>query len=214
MKSHVRSYVGSHVWNFSREISREIYNTERITFFAWNRTCYFQNERNSGQQISITKIQLHPRYNPPQLYHDLALLELSRPVVFTDSIKPACLHFLLDPSLLPRRFWASGWGDSSDLSIISLHPIVLDRCRRLYGKEVLQLPRGIDDETQMCAESSKGDTCPGDSGAPLQTRHPLGCLSEVVAVTSFGLPCRAMIPGVYTKVAPYVSWIEEIVWPD
>lgn len=35
---------------------------------------------------------------------------------------------------------------------------------------------------------------------------------EVAGVVSFGHSC-GIAPGVYTRVLPYVKWIEDIVWP-
>lgn len=56
----------------------------------------------------------------------------------------------------------------------------------------------------------------GDSGGPLQvpTNSNPYCQYRVVGVVSFGPPCGIGFPGVYTRVAAYVSWIESIVWPD
>lgn len=35
----------------------------------------------------------------------------------------------------------------------------------------------------------------------------------IIGVTSFGFKCaRANSPGIYTKVASYVEWIEDNVW--
>lgn len=38
---------------------------------------------------------------------------------------------------------------------------------------------------------------------------------EVVGITSFGRGCGIVnTPAVYTKVAHFVPWIEQIVWPN
>ncbi|KAE8747950.1 hypothetical protein FOCC_FOCC005340 [Frankliniella occidentalis] len=56
----------------------------------------------------------------------------------------------------------------------------------------------------------------GDSGGPLQiaTQSPGGgvCLHQLVGVVSFGPACGIGLPGVYTRVAHYVPWIESVVW--
>lgn len=38
-------------------------------------------------------------------------------------------------------------------------------------------------------------------------------ISTIVGVVSFGVSCGTALPGVYTRVAFYVGWIESIVWP-
>lgn len=60
------------------------------------------------------------------------------------------------------------------------------------------------------------DTCEGDSGGPLQFIHPQLDLSTIVGVTSTGLPCGTSwkIPGIYTRVAHFIDWIESHVWPN
>lgn len=60
----------------------------------------------------------------------------------------------------------------------------------------------------------------GDSGGPAQNEHSYSSLRgfsmkfyELIAVTSFGVFCGTEIPGVYTRVQPYLDWIEKVVWP-
>lgn len=39
-------------------------------------------------------------------------------------------------------------------------------------------------------------------------------MATVYGITSFGRSCDIVSsPAVYTKVFPYVKWIESIVWP-
>ncbi|KAM3955021.1 venom protease-like isoform 2-T6 [Aphomia sociella] len=55
----------------------------------------------------------------------------------------------------------------------------------------------------------------GDSGGPLMIEHPtIRCMWCVLGITTFGTPCGNVgQPGIYTRVEPYISWIENIVWP-
>lgn len=39
------------------------------------------------------------------------------------------------------------------------------------------------------------------------------CLYRIVGVVSFGPACGIGLPGVYTRVAAYVPWVESVVWP-
>lgn len=56
------------------------------------------------------------------------------------------------------------------------------------------------------------DTCEGDSGGPLQVFHN-SYTAHVVGIISFGIGCGTEYPGVYTRVANYLDWIESHVWP-
>jgi len=80
-----------------------------------------------------------------------------------------------------------------------------------------EVPYGIT-PSMICAGDSRNwtkDTCQGDSGGPLQIVHPSECLFQVIGVTSFGQGCGMInIPGVYTRVSHYLSWIEDNVWPQ
>lgn len=50
----------------------------------------------------------HPRYRPPQKYHDIALLQLFDDVSFDSSVKPACLHS--QDTVPDDTPIATGWG--------------------------------------------------------------------------------------------------------
>lgn len=72
-------------------------------------------------------------------------------------------------------------------------------------------------EDQYCAydPNNKTDACTGDSGGPLQLMDNNSRTAEIVGITSFGSNCDVRdVPGIYTRVAQYIHWIEEIVWPD
>lgn len=69
---------------------------------------------------------------------------------------------------------------------------------------------------QYCAYDSKkrSDSCQGDSGGPLQYfPDKESRLAKIVGIVSFGLGCGGDLPGIYTRVAFYLDWIEAIVWP-
>lgn len=43
------------------------------------------------------------------------------------------------------------------------------------------------------------------------------CTYTIIAVTSFGKDCLNSVDesiGAYTRVYPYLEWIESIVWPE
>lgn len=182
---------------------------------AWNLN------RNSSHQldVKILIIIVHPKYRSFLYYHDIALLKLTKHIQFTDHIQPACLWQL--PQLNLPSVVAVGWGRTIfmgpkqyDLRKVDLNIIEQDICESLYNKE-RHLPRGILDE-QFCAGYLDGgrDTCQGDSGGPLFVELPeYNCVKFIVGITSFGKFCAAPnSPGVYTKIHPYLDWIEKIVF--
>lgn len=75
-----------------------------------------------------------------------------------------------------------------------------------------KLTMGLTDQ-QFCAADREGkqDTCSGDSGTGLQVKllaftrlHPF-----LVGVTSFGKSCGSDTPGVYSRIASYIKWLEQ-----
>lgn len=178
------------------------------------------------QRLRVADRVPHPEYKPPAKYHDVALLRLERNAVLSPYVRPACLD-TVDPAVTARAKEvpvATGWGhnawggDPTDhLNKVKLPLAEAGECRRRYSNlPAYQLPRGIQAESQLCAGGVMGkDTCQGDSGGPLQlpTREDPHCMYRIVGVTSFGTACGLSAPGVYSRVAHYVPWIEDVVWP-
>ncbi|XP_072943198.1 trypsin-1-like [Epargyreus clarus] len=167
----------------------------------------------------VKKVIPHPGYKPPIKYHDLALLELETRIELTPFIVPACLDVA---GLAQDTALATGWGltafrgSASDL----LQKVVLERFEETecIFQANRNMRNGFDPKTQLCygsRESSK-DTCQGDSGGPLQIKdRTIHCMYTIIGVTSFGRGCGMKNqPALYTRVAHYVDWIENIVWPD
>lgn len=57
--------------------------------------------------------------------------------------------------------------------------------------------------------------CFNFSGGPIQISHSdASCVYEIVGVVSFGFLKCGTLPGIYTRVATYIDWIERTVWPN
>lgn len=93
----------------------------------------------------------------------------------------------------------------------------LDECSSMLldNRRIMSGLRDIS-KGQYCAFDPNGqnDSCQGDSGGPLQIFTDNSTVSSVVGVVSFGISCGTVFPGVYTRVAYYLNWIESHVWPN
>lgn len=75
-------------------------------------------------------------------------------------------------------------------------------------------------DSQLCIgnvrEKESRDACQGDSGGPVQIiTEPRGCTYHVLGVTSHGAICGSgRSPSIYTRVASYIDWIEQVVWGE
>ncbi|EGI60137.1 Serine protease snake [Acromyrmex echinatior] len=171
----------------------------------------------------IKDIKTHPDYKPPAMYADIALVQLMTVVTFSKSIRPACLYQLFNT--MPSKVWVSGWGvtkysgEVSDrLQKAELNVIDNLLCTIRHNSSTEEVPYGIT-PSMICAGDLSGnwtrDTCQGDSGGPLQIVSENKCVFQLIGITSFGKACAMIdIPGVYTRVSHYISWIEGIVWPQ
>ncbi|KAH8346585.1 hypothetical protein KR084_005661 [Drosophila pseudotakahashii] len=167
--------------------------------------------RDYGVSIYVT----HPGYE--EFYHDIGIIKLMENVVFDLYKHPACLPF--QDERFSNSFIAVGWGSTAVAGKPSamLQKVKLDRygdqvCQKLVARQLEEFPRGFDANNQLCVGSEMAkDTCNGDSGGPLLIYHKdFPCMYHVVGITSAGLSCGSPgVPGIYTRVYPYLNWITQ-----
>ncbi|XP_055381001.1 serine protease snake-like [Condylostylus longicornis] len=173
------------------------------------------------QRFRIDKIIIHPNYNADLNYHDIALIKLSKPAVFTIYVHPIRMWPQRD---IPYTMaFAMGYGATTFgriptgvLSFLNFTLIGNKECNESLA-HIEETPYGIVD-SQICAINTQtsADICQGDSGGPLQLHLP-GLERPnyfLIGVTSFGLICGSRSPSVYTRVHSYLEWIEDTIWPD
>lgn len=158
----------------------------------------------------VSRIVVHPGYNPVGTQNDIALLELSNPVPF----EPIPIPGLDNP--FPQngeQATVAGWGATSEggqqsalLLEVDLPVVSHNACLPFYQNS-------LDETTEVCAGGSRAggeDSCQGDSGGPLFV--PRGDQLVQAGIVSTGLGCaRPGIPGVYTRVSAYFDWITSFV---
>ncbi len=167
-------------------------------------------------QIAVEEVIKHPDYKFPKFVHDLALIRLKRPVVWSKYAQPICL-----PESSHRtgrgRGYLAGWGyddevkrggtPTDEIHLARLPIMENEECERSFssrGKSVSLTPE------HLCAgrEEGKVDGCQGDSGGGLTSVED-GRL-VLVGVMSAGIGCgRPGLPGVYTRVEKFARWILE-----
>ncbi|XP_070761604.1 transmembrane protease serine 13a [Enoplosus armatus] len=162
------------------------------------------------QPYLVKNILLNENYNNKTNDQDIALLQLTSPVIFNDKVQPTCLPAFDQQFPQGTRCWTSGFGTteagsgivSRDLMEVTVVIISAQVCNRpsVYGGAVTN--------NMLCAGDLKGgkDSCQGDSGGPLV------CQGEsrwyLVGITSWGAGCGDRNkPGVYTKVSSVLPWI-------
>lgn len=168
-------------------------------------------------------------------WYDFALVELSQPVNFSQHphIRPVCLPEQGELDYDQEVATVSGWGlQNVDYKLYKdqglLKGVGYGRAEKLKKLDVRLLPqaecRGIYHkvepeikikESNLCAVSSSGDSCQGDSGGGLVRPHCGARFYELIGVVSFGIGCNSTvngvrIPGVYARVSVVVDWIKHL----
>ncbi|KAM8802737.1 LOW QUALITY PROTEIN: hepatocyte growth factor activator [Rhynchonycteris naso] len=182
---------------------------------------FFNLTTDVTQTFGIEKYIPYPLYsvfNPSD--HDLVLIRLKkkgdRCAVRSQFVQPICLPEPRSPFPTGHKCQIAGWGhqdenESGYSSILreALVPLVADhKCSspEVYGADI--------SPNMLCAGyfDCKSDACQGDSGGPLVCEK--NGVAYLYGIISWGDGCgRLNKPGVYTRVANYVDWINDRIRP-
>ena len=162
-----------------------------------------------GDLLQVHKIHQHENYSPSNIDYDYSILELATEIEFDETKQPINLpepdESVDDGTLLD----VSGWGNTQN-SLESnkiLRQAVVPKVNQSDCDEAYVMYGGITDR-MICAGYEEGgkDACQGDSGGPLSINNTL------VGVVSWGFGCaKPNYPGVYSRVAAVVDWVNEVI---
>ncbi|KAI1987950.1 hypothetical protein LOZ53_004117 [Ophidiomyces ophidiicola] len=162
-----------------------------------------------GQTARVAATQIHPKYNEQTSLDDVAVLYLSSSIRQSQTIKYSKLPDSGSDPVPNSLATAAGWGVTSTprsyqpdkLLFVSIPITSRSTCQELYMKLNISIP-----EETVCSGYQGRAACVGDSGGPLYDAATM----EVVGITSFAHYCgQKGPPGVYMKVASYLSWIHD-----
>ncbi|KAK3909567.1 Serine protease easter [Frankliniella fusca] len=167
--------------------------------------------------------------------NDIALLRLSKPVPFSESVRPICLpvsvHNSPEEDLIGKSMLVASWGNTSPIRrqhapsrwLLNYH-VYVDAPRECGAGYDAVDDVAFDRERQLCVG---GGGCHGDSGSPLMVSKQFESLADyedMVAlerdvlhgVLSFGVPDCAVrgAPLVFTRVSSYVPWVIRHLEPN
>lgn len=169
----------------------------------------------------LSHIILHPNYISSSFINDIVMLRMAEPVEFSVYIRPICMPTATATQESIDRKQACtvvGWGQVDEegdylpdtLQEVKLPLISAPECRK---RTTALTSYARVNENMFCAGVERGgrDACLGDSGGPIMCQESDGRWA-ITGITSNGFGCaRASRPGIYTKVANYLPWINKLI---
>lgn len=170
-----------------------------------------------GVRRSVERIVSHQNYDDSTSDNDIALLKLIDAA--PDQLRPAMPATLEQDGALGapgKEVTVIGWGATNEggattatLMEVEVTAQDVELCEDNYQAVV---PTAQITENMWCAGETEGDkdSCQGDSGGFIGAPAGDGRWVQL-GVVSWGIGCaRPQLFGVYTRVANYGDWIEEI----
>ncbi|KAG7275884.1 hypothetical protein CRUP_033297 [Coryphaenoides rupestris] len=191
--------------------------------YGSNPSTYSVRVGGSPQTLSPERVVIHRKYKGQSGGHDLALVKLpsggkGHCLTFDPNTNAACLP---DPDMVMPSLLAScvvtvttGW-DGADSVLASWVPLMSPwQCKKRYGDS-------FSSHGTLCAGGPpdtsrlRGDGCRGNTGGGLVCRTAEGADRWVLAgLVAGGYDCGGggpSSPALYTRVARFRGWVEEVV---
>lgn len=179
----------------------EIYSSSRSRVTALSLTAVVGTTtlNSGGTAYSISRIVSHDGFDSATAENDIALLKASSTIGGGGGPLPIGT-FTVGSGVTVTL---SGWGRTvtggslpNDLQFINLVTISNTECAERHGANPIF-------ESSLCTFTRSGEgACNGDSGGPLVANDVL------VGLVSWGRPCAAGYPDVFTRMSSYISWIQ------
>ncbi|XP_043828740.1 LOW QUALITY PROTEIN: transmembrane protease serine 11E-like [Dromiciops gliroides] len=163
------------------------------------------------ERQGIKRIIVHENYKYPSHDNDIAVLELSKPVPYTNAVHRVCLpdasHKINPGSLAYVTGFGAQRNDGTSvnhLQQVQVNIIDTQTCNQpqVYNNAI--------SPGMICAGYLEGgkDACQGDSGGPMVSSNSRE-IWYLYGIVSWGDECaQPNKPGVYTRVTFFRDWIE------
>lgn len=201
--------TAAHCVKYSRPSRLKVTAGEHDRSGFLNGTGYLTGTGSGSEQVRTARyIYLHESYVWETDVNDIAIVVLNEPFQYTSHVQNISLPQYLET--FSGYATATGWGRikekgpaSEILKKVRLPIVGNEECARRYRKVHMKVTPDM-----MCAGEGGQDACQGDSGGPVVCKRAGGD-TVICGIISHGYGCgRAGYPGVLTRLANYVPWIE------
>ena len=166
----------------------------------------------SANRHSVQRVLVYENFGPQNLWHDIALIQLTESLPTNAAIRPVGLVEQTESinGADGKQVTLTGWGISEAdgtrvraLQYLEFPVVAQETCNRTFGYG------GQVTDAMLCAGFVQGGagSCKGDSGGGLILDH--GQEARLLGVYSWGAGCA--LPnkvGVYGRVAAHRAWID------
>ncbi|XP_018566991.1 serine protease persephone [Anoplophora glabripennis] len=155
-------------------------------------------EEDTQVVINSSEFVIHPNYTDDSNLHDIALIQLPTSVTLNENIALVALPTLDDANYDDALGFVAGWGKTTDTTYSSVLQVINVT---IIPTTACEVSLAFD---QICTKRvEEKSICLGDSGSPLVVDR------VQVGIVSYGsnLGCAVGLPGVYTRIARYLSWL-------
>lgn len=196
---------------------------EKKFYLSTNPEYLLQEKSDYREQVTVSQVFIHPEYSKAPLQNDLAILLLD-PVElqFDEYFGPACLW--THDSTEIKEFQTNGHGPLRTVQGLEdrVELLLKDRTETelyLISKVLKDCPQMLS-KHQICVGEDATlvpGTCKSNHGSAMS--RELRDLQQVFydyvfAINSQGDDCGLNTPSTFTRISPYIKWIDSIIFGE
>jgi len=172
------------------------------------------------QDRKVANLEIHPLFEPKNLFNDFALLFTQEDFVLASHIDTVCLPNI-DEVFDNERCFATGWGKDQFgsqgeyqvvLKEIDLPVVNNYECQERFKQSRLGNKFKLHDSFICAGGEQDKDTCKGDGGSPLVCPSKNNPDTYVQAgIVAWGIGCGEGYPGAYAAVSKALCWVDYVM---